>query len=209
MKIHSWLASIALGGGVLLAGSASAHTVTFGWTDNENGSVTLWNEHWHGNQTFPCNEGILCSDNGGLTISGDGTSGSYGENPFTVQWAGTVNDTDRDDMVDADVLTGYMDDPGNAGGGFYDDWLYTEPLVIGDGVWYFFTGTTCCIDTMSNPVEVTLSGIISVDPGTGPGGVDPDPDNGGPVTVPGPASLPLMIGGLLLLGVARKRRLSK
>lgn len=200
MKIRSWLALIALGSGVLFVGSASAHTVTFGWTDNEDGTVTLWNEHWHGDHDFPCSEGILCSANGGLTISGDGTSGSHGVDPFTVQWAGTVNNTDRDDMVTAGALTGYMDDPGNAGGGLYDDWLYTEPLVIGDGSWYFFTGTTCCIDTMSEPVEVTLSGIGSVDPGTGPGGV---------VSVPGPASLPLMIGGLMLLGMARRRHRSK
>ena len=54
----------------------AAHTVTFGWTDNGNGTVTLWNEHWHFDQTFPCNEGVLCSANGGLTISGNGSLGS-------------------------------------------------------------------------------------------------------------------------------------
>ena len=27
------------------AGPVAAHTVTFGWTDNGNGTVTLWNEH--------------------------------------------------------------------------------------------------------------------------------------------------------------------
>ncbi|MEQ8935389.1 MAG: hypothetical protein RIE56_06325, partial [Amphiplicatus sp.] len=77
-----------------VTGSAFAHTVTIGWTDNGNGTVTLWNEHWHGDQTFPCSEGVLCSANGGLTISGDGTAGGVGVNPYTVQWGGTLNNTD-------------------------------------------------------------------------------------------------------------------
>ncbi len=174
---------------------ATAHTVTFGWTDNGDGTVTLWNEHWHGNQIFPCNEGVLCSDNGGLTISGDGTLGSYGLNPYTVQWAGTLNDTDRDVMIGDGTLTGYQDDPGNAGGGDYDDWLWTQPLVLGNGTWYFFTGTNCCIDTMTNEVAITLTGITSVPDGTGPGG-DPNP-----TVVPLPASIPLMASGLAILGL--------
>lgn len=183
----------------LMAGSAGAHTVTFGWTDNGNGTVTLWNEHWHGFQTFPCNEGVLCSDNGGLTISGDGsgTPESYGLNPYTVQWAGTLNNRDRDDMIADGTLLGYVDDPDNVGGGNHDNWLYTAPLVIGDGTWWFFTGTTCCIDTMSHPVAVALSGIGSVDPGTGPGGVTP---------IPLPAALPLFSGALALLGLVGMRR---
>ena len=162
--------------------------------------MTLWNEHWHLDQTFPCNEGVLCSANGGLTISGDGTLGSYGVNPFTVQWAGTLNNTDRDDMIADGTLLGYQDDPGNAGGGTYDDWLFTAPLVIGDGTWYFFTGTTCCIDTMTHPVAVTLSGIGSVDPGTGPGGTPT------PSPVPVPAAFPLLGGAMTLLGLVGIRR---
>jgi hypothetical protein len=196
------LQKVALAAAVTIAGSvaAQAHTVTFGWTDNGDGTVTLWNEHWHGDQTFPCNEGVLCSDNGGLTISGDGTSGSYGVNPFTVQWAGTLNNTDRDDMVTAGTLTGYQDDPFNGPPGGYDDWLFTQPLVIGDGTWYFFTGTSCCIDQMNVPVEVTLSGIGSVDPGTGPGGVN------NPSPVPLPAAFPLLAVGLGAFGLVGWRR---
>lgn len=185
---------------VLGAGATAAHTVTFGWTDNGNGTVTLWNEHWHGDQIFPCNEGVLCSANGGLTISGDGTLGSYGVNPYVVQWAGTVNNRDRDDMIADNTLLGYVDDPNNGGGGTYDDWLYTQPLVIGDGTWYFFTGTNCCIDTMSQPVEVTLSGIGSVNPGTGPGGVN---------VVPLPGALPLIALGLPAFGALGLRRRMK
>ncbi|MXQ09121.1 VPLPA-CTERM sorting domain-containing protein [Alphaproteobacteria bacterium GH1-50] len=187
-----------------MATPAVSHTVTIGWTDNGNGTVTLWNEHWHGDQTFPCDEGILCSDNGGLTISGDGTSGSYGYDPLLIQWNGTLNDADRDDMLADGTLTGYMDDPSNAGGGTYDNWLYTQPLVIGNGTWYMFTGTTCCIDTMSEPIEFTLTGITSVGEGTGPS-LDP-PSNGGANVVPVPAGMPLLIGGLAALGLLRRRK---
>ena len=194
-------------GAVLVAslGMASAHTVTFGWTDNDNGTVTLWNEHWHGFQPFPCLEGVNCSDNGGLTISGDGTGSdaSYGLNAYTVQWAGTVNSRDRDDMVADGTLTGYMDDPENIGGGTYDNWLYTAALTIGNGKWWFFTGTNCCIDTMSHPVLVELTGIGSVDPGTGPG------DPNGPAPVPLPGALSLMAAGVPLLGLFKLRRRGK
>lgn len=190
---------------VLLAGSigAAAHTVTFGWTDNGNGTITLWNEHWHGDQVFPCSEGIRCSDNGGLTISGNGTNdpAAYGLNPYTIQWAGTVNNRDRDAMIADKTLTGYTDDPDNETGVRYNDWLYTQPLTLGDGFWYFFTGTNCCIDTMSHPVLVELKGIGSVDPGTGPGPVDPS-------AVPLPATLPLVAVGPVFLAVLRRRRKS-
>lgn len=189
----------------LSTGTAWAHTVTIGWTDNGDGSVTLWNEHWHGFQTFPCSEGVLCSANGGLTLSGDGTAGSYGINPYTVQWDGTLNNTDRDDMIADGTLTGYQDDPGNAGGGTYDNWLFTEDLAIGNGTWYMFTGTNCCIDTMSSPVEFTLTGITSVEEGTGPGAVVND---GGVPTVPLPAGLPLLGAGIAILGFKARRKRS-
>lgn len=157
--------------------AANAHTVTVGWTDNGDGTVTIWNETWHGDQPFPCFEGVLCSANGGLTISGDGSGSdeSYGLNAFTVQWAGTLNNTNRDDMIADGTLLGYQDDPGNAGGGTYNDWLFTAPLVLGDGIWWLFTGTNCCIDTMTHPIAIAFSGISSVPEGTGPGGVNEVP----------------------------------
>lgn len=205
ISIQTTAAAFALVGALGLASAASAHTVTFGWTDNGNGTVRLWNEHWHGDQTFPCSEGVLCSANGGLTISGDGSgsAASYGLNAYTVQWAGTLNNTNRDDMITDGTLLGYVDDPGNAGGGTYNDWLYTADLVIGDGQWWFFTGTNCCIDTMTSPVLVSLSGIGSVDPGTGPGG--------GTGAVPLPAGLPLLAGALGVVGLfgSRKKRAGK
>ncbi len=198
MKIAKLLSMIAVVGGISLTSAvANAHTVTFGWTDNGNGTVTLWNEHWHGDQPYPCLEGTLCSANGGLTISGDGTNApaSYGVNAYTVQWGGTLNNTDRDDMITAGTLTGYTGDGTEAGGGTYDDWLFTLPLVLGDGYWWFFTGTNCCIDTMVHPVLVQLTGIGSVDPGTGPGGT---------TGVPEPGMLGLL--GLGILGAAVTRR---
>lgn len=190
MSARTFMAAAGLA--ALLAGPAAAHMVTFGWQDNGDGTIRLWAEHWHGFQTFPCNEGINCSDNGGLTISGNGVT------PYTVQWGATLNNADRDDLVADGTLIGYQNVPGNAGGGDYDTWLITAPLVLGDGTWTFFTGTNCCIDTMGAPVQVKLEGIGSVDPGTGPG----DPG----ANVPVPAALPILLSGLGALGLAAKRR---
>jgi hypothetical protein len=189
---------------VALASSTSAHTVSFGWTDNGNGSVTLWNEHWHGAQSIPY------SDNGGLTISGDGTGSAYDQtlNPYTVQWAGTLNDTDRDDMISDGTLLGYVDDPGNGPGGTEDNWLFTDELSIGDGDWWFFTGPNCCIDLMTIPVLVSITGIGSVGAGTGPGQV-PDAPAGSPSVVPLPAGMTLMLTGIGVMAGLRRRSKKK
>ena len=170
---------LGLAGAVALAAvttTAQAHLISFAWTDNGNGTVRLWGEHWHGDLSAPS------TANGGITITD--LSGSI--TPFTAQWTGHLNNSDRDAMVSAGTLTGFAD----AGNGFakYGDWMYTEDLVIGNGDWQFFTGTNCCIDTMGAPVSVTLTGITSVDAGTGPSSAVPEP---GTLAVIG-----LAIGGL-------------
>jgi PEP-CTERM motif-containing protein len=201
MKISRVFAVSAITALTLFTSSSYAHMVTFAWKDTGAGSVVLGAEHWHGFQNYPCSEGISCSDNGGLTISGNGNNdpGSYGLNPFTIQWGSTLNNMDRDDMITNHLLTGYTSDGLDSGGGSYDNWLFTSPLVIGDGYWWFNTGTNCCIDTMASPVLVHLQGITSVDPGTGPGG---------PAGVPEPGIFSLLGFSLVGLGFARRRRMA-
>ena len=160
--------------------AANAHLVTFGWKDNGNGGVTLYGEHWHGDLSS------AFSDNGGITVSNGSTS-------VFVNWTGVINNVDVADMG----LTGYFADPGNGGSGAYDDWMYTVPLALGNGTYSFFTGTNCCVDTMTDGLTFTVTGVTSVDPGTIGN------------AVPEPATWAMMIGGFGMVGGAMRYRRGK
>lgn len=178
-----------------VASTANAHLVAFGWKDNGNGTITMFGEHWHGAQSAPS------TANGGVRI------GVWGTDPstwFLAQWTGFFNNqggttTGMDAMVTAGTLTGYATEPTNfSNSPFDDDWFFTDPLVLGNGTWGLFTGTNCCIDTMSGPGQFVLTGITSVPGGTGPGGV-----------VPEPASLALLGIGMAGLAASRRRKAAK
>lgn len=175
-----------------VASTANAHLVAFGWKDNGNGTITMYGQHWHGDQSSPY------SDNGGVRI------GVYGTDPSTwslFQWTGLVNNmggdtTQNDALVTGGTLTGWAPEPVNWSDTSDDnDWFFTDPLVLGNGTWGLFTGTDCCVDTMSAPGKFVLTGITSVPGGTGPGGV-----------VPEPASLALLSIGMAGLAASRRRK---
>ena len=178
----------------LSAAPAQAHLVAFGWNDNGNGSITMFGEHWHGDLTTPF------SANGGVRVGVFGTDDTLWP---VFQWTGVLNNADRDDLLAGGQLDGFVVEPVN-GPTEYRDWVFTDPLVLGNGTWGLFTGTQCCIDTMSAPGQFVISGISSVPSGTGPGQVNPGA--GGNNVIPEPATMALLGSGLLgFVGLRKKR----
>ena len=159
--------------------AASAHMVQFGWEETATGTV-LWAEHWHGNLTTPY------TANGGLHITDVATM-----NTITVQWTGVLNDTPEGSLN----FTGSQDDPGNPGANTYNDWMFTTAIPLGNGVYDFFTGTACCVDTMTQPVRVTITGITTQPPGIG--------------GVPEPTTWAMMLMGFGAIGYTMRRRRPK
>jgi hypothetical protein len=152
--------------------------VQFGWEETTAGTV-LWAEHWHGDLSS------AYSDNGGLHITDTATM-----NSITVQWAGTLNNT----PIGMLGLTGSQPDPVNCCANTYNDWMFTAPIPLGNGIYDFFTGTNCCVDTMGNPVRVTITGITTQPPGIGDG------------AVPEPSTWAMMLIGFGAVGFAMRRR---
>ena len=178
MKKFVYLAAAAAA--IMPVASANAHLVTFGWQETAAGTI-LWGEHWHGDLSAPD------TANGGIHITDVATN-----NTITAQWTGFLNN----DVVANLGLTGFQADPGNAGSGTYNDWMYTVAIPLGNGVYDFITGPNCCIDTMTHEVRVTITGITSQPPGIGG-------------AVPEPATWAMMLAGFGAVGGAMRYRRRK
>ena len=190
--------------GLLISNAANAHLVSFGWKDQGNGTVIFYGQHWHGDQSGPS------TANGGVRIGvwdSNVSAAAQATNTWQLfQWVGHINNwggtsAQNDLLVTNGELDGWAPDVGNFTNSSSDnDWFYTIPFVIGNGTWGLFTGTNCCIDTMSVPGEFTLTGISSIPDGTGPGTAPPS-------TASAPGSIALL--GLGLAGLLARRKFSK
>lgn len=180
-----------------LTNVANAHLIAFGWKDLGNGSIEMYGQHWHGDQNSPY------SDNGGVRI-GVWNNALSAANQDTAswqlfQWTSLINNmggntAQNDALVTAGTLDGYAIDPGHwSDSSAENDWFVTSPLVLGNGSWGLFTGTGCCVDTMSYAGLFTLTGIESVKDGTGPGNVG----------VPEPSTFAIFALGMI--GLASRR----
>lgn len=179
-----------------LSNVANAHLIAFGWKDLGNGSIVMYGQHWHGNQ------GTAFSDNGGVRIGvWDNALTAANQNTASwqlFQWTSVINDmggntAQNDALVTLGTLDGYAKDANWRESSTENDWFLTSPLVLGNGNWGLYTGTGCCVDTMTRAGLFTISGISSVPDGTGPGNV----------TVPEPSTLAIFAFGMI--GLASRR----
>jgi len=163
-----------------LTNVANAHLIAFGWDDLDDGTMLIYGQHWHGDQNSPY------SDNGGVRIGywDDALSAANQDTASwqLFQWTNFINNmggntTQNNALVTAGTLDGWVKDSGHwSDSSSENDWFVTNPLVLGNGTWGLFTGSGCCVDTMSQPMKISLTGISSIPDGTGPGGVSvPEP----------------------------------
>ena len=180
-----------------LTNIANAHLIAFGWDDLDDGTISIYGQHWHGDQNSPY------SDNGGVRI-GIWNNALSAANQDTAswqlfQWTSLINNmggnmTQNNALVAAGTLDGWVTDPGHwSDSSAENDWFITSPLVLGNGSWGLFTGTGCCVDTMSSAINVTFTGISSVSDGTGPDSV----------SVPEPSTFAIFALGMI--GLASRR----
>lgn len=201
MKLKVFLAGLIIAT-CNLTNVANAHLIAFGWDDLDNGTIEMYGQHWHGDQSS------AFSDNGGVRIGlWDNALSAGNQNTASwqlFQWTSFINNmggntAQNDALVSAGTLDGYAIDVGNwRNDSSHNDWFKTSPLVLGNGSWGVFTGTACCADTMTTPIQITLTGISSVQSGTGPGSV----------SVPEPSTLAIFALGMIGLTSRRFKKKS-
>jgi hypothetical protein len=182
----------------LMSASSAAHLIAIGWEDLDNGTIRIYGQHWHGDQTS------AYSDTGGVLVGGWDSLLSANDQDLSswtlFQWTGFINnwggnEAANDALVSNGELTGWAESSHWGNNSSNNDWFYTDPVVLGNGTWGLFTGTNCCVDTMSAPRQFTLTGIESVQDGTGPS-----------TDAPEPHSIALFALGMISLVSIRRRR---
>ncbi|NQZ22128.1 MAG: PEP-CTERM sorting domain-containing protein [Colwellia sp.] len=148
VKNRKKLAGIVFGIFALLSTSAQAHLIYFGYSDNGDGTVDYFGQHYH-SASQSTGSGLTFTDTTNTAIT------------FTGLWNDTVASQSVNDMLATltqgwDLTSGYSDTT-------QYNWLVSRNVSLANGVYQVSATNPTVVDTaISTLPEVTVTGVTPV-----------------------------------------------